>query len=154
MIVQEIDPDDECGAEPSPSSTRLGIRSALAVALTVEEEPFGLFALLAETPDFFTTEYVEIAKEVAGQIALSLHQDRLNEQIRRHAQELEQRVAERTAEIQQLSSLQRTILEHADLGIISTTPAGIVQIVQPGCRAHARVFRGGSRGQRNARDLA
>jgi PAS domain S-box-containing protein len=108
-----------------------GIRSILAVALATAGQVFGLFALLAETADFFIAEYVEIAEEVAGQIALSLHQDRLNEQIRRHAQELEQRVAERTEEIQQLSSLQRTILEHADLGIISTTPTGIIQTFNP-----------------------
>lgn len=108
-----------------------GIRSFLVVALTASDRVFGLFALFAETEDFFTPEYVEIAEEVAGQIALSLHQDRLNEQIRHHAQELEVRVAERTAEIQQLSSLQRTIVEHADLGIISTTPAGIVQTFNP-----------------------
>ncbi|WP_461131876.1 sensor histidine kinase [Spirosoma aerophilum] len=46
-------------------------------------------------------------------------------------QVLEQRVAERTAEIQRLSALQRAIFTYAGLAITVTDPEGIIQLVNP-----------------------
>jgi light-regulated signal transduction histidine kinase (bacteriophytochrome) len=50
-----------------------------------------------------TAEHLEIAREVADGLAIAVQQTRLREQIRQHATELEQRVAERTAELEAFS---------------------------------------------------
>ena len=108
-----------------------GIRSFVSVPLKVDDQLLGLLGLLSDTPHFFSDEYIEIAEEVADQISLSLYQERLNEEIRSHAEKLEQRVVERTSEIRQLASLQRAILEHVGMSIISTTPNGAIQSFNP-----------------------
>jgi signal transduction histidine kinase len=50
--------------------------------------------------DDFPPEQLNIAREVATQLAIAIAQARLHDAVRRHAGELEQRVAERTAELQ------------------------------------------------------
>lgn len=53
------------------------------------------------------------------------------EKLRTDSENLEQLVAERTAEISQLSALQNAIVEHAGLAIISTDPTGTIRTVNP-----------------------
>jgi len=53
----------------------------------------------AEEPGAFTEEQIEIACEVADQLAIAIRQARLYKQVQRDAFELEQRVAEQTAEL-------------------------------------------------------
>lgn len=53
------------------------------------------------------------------------------EELLEHTENLTQLVADRTAEISQLSSLQKAILEHAGLAIISTDRHGLIQTVNP-----------------------
>ena len=50
--------------------------------------------------DDFPPEQLNIAREVATQLAIAISQARLHERVRRHAEELERRVAERTAELE------------------------------------------------------
>jgi light-regulated signal transduction histidine kinase (bacteriophytochrome) len=52
----------------------------------------------------FTAEQVDIAREVADQVAIGIQQARLHAQVQRHAAELEQRVAERTAELREINA--------------------------------------------------
>ncbi len=53
--------------------------------------------------DDFPAEQLNIAREVATQLAIAISQARLHERVRRHADDLERRVAERTAELQALN---------------------------------------------------
>jgi len=76
-----------------------GTRSYIRVPLTAQGELIGALALGAEAAGGFTPEHVDIAREVADQLAIAIQQAGLHEQIRRHAMELEQRVSERTAEL-------------------------------------------------------
>jgi signal transduction histidine kinase len=50
--------------------------------------------------DDFPPEQLNIAREVATQLAIAISQAGLHERVRRHAEELERRVAERTAELE------------------------------------------------------
>jgi len=87
---------------PLPMDLRLqaeDIRSYLSLPLMVRGELIGAVNLGADRPGSFTPEHVDIAREVADQLAIAIQQAGLHEQIRRHAMELEQRVAERTAEL-------------------------------------------------------
>lgn len=77
-----------------------GLRSLLGAPLLVQEQLIGVLILLADTPGYFTAEHQEVVGEVANQVAIALHQARLQEQIERHTVELEEHVAERTAALQ------------------------------------------------------
>jgi signal transduction histidine kinase len=77
-----------------------GIRAYVNVPLISKGELIGSLNLGKDAPGVFTHEHLEIACEVADQLAITIQQARLHEQVRRHADELEQRVAERTAELE------------------------------------------------------
>jgi len=89
-------------AQPSAAARALcaeGLRSYVAVPLVTSGGLVGSLNLGADRPHAFIPEHVDIAQEVANQLAVGLRQARLQEEIRRHVAELEQRVAERTAEL-------------------------------------------------------
>jgi signal transduction histidine kinase/DNA-binding response OmpR family regulator len=76
-----------------------GVRCYINVPLIARGELVGSLNLGTGSPGAFTTEHIDIAQEVANEIAVALHQARLYEQIEQHVTELEYRVAERTAEL-------------------------------------------------------
>lgn len=78
-----------------------GTRSVLIGALIVENKLFGNLYLLANQPAAFDLESQAITQEVANQLAIVLQQAQLRQQLQRYADELEQRVAERTAQLQE-----------------------------------------------------
>jgi PAS domain S-box-containing protein len=109
-----------------------GMRSILHILLTHEAQPIGVFDLLSDTPNFFIDAYQEIAAEIASQLAIAIHQRHLSEALERHAAQLEQKVLERTAELQAAkerveailnSSPDGILLAHADLTIQQTNAA-------------------------------
>jgi len=76
-----------------------GARAYLKAPLIVMGELIGYLSLDSTVPRAFQTEQIEIAREVADQLAIAIQQARLLEQTQRHAAELELRVAERTREL-------------------------------------------------------
>jgi signal transduction histidine kinase len=76
-----------------------GICSIVIVPLTFRGAVVGALNLGSVEPVAFSPEQIEIAREVADQLGIAIHQAHLHEQIQRHATELEARVAERTAEL-------------------------------------------------------
>jgi signal transduction histidine kinase/DNA-binding response OmpR family regulator len=81
-----------------------GLRSYMRVPLTAQGALLGALNLWSDRPDTFTAEHVEIAREVADQLAIGIQQSRLHEQVQHHALELERRVAERTTELQEMNA--------------------------------------------------
>ncbi|MVM30155.1 PAS domain S-box protein [Spirosoma sp. HMF4905] len=106
-------------------------RSMIVVPLFSQQQYIGAFVLMAYTPHFFTAEYLQIAQEVGSQLAIVLGEQLLHEQLQQHTEQLEQRVAERTQAISQLSRLQNAILKHAGQAIISTDIQGVVLSANP-----------------------
>jgi PAS domain S-box-containing protein len=101
-------------AAPSPveqALIRTGARSSLEVPLVVPGDAIGLLSLDSPELDAFPNELVEIAQEVADQLAIALQNAQLQQQTRHHAEDLERRVAERTRELaeanEQLTELDR-----------------------------------------------
>jgi PAS domain S-box-containing protein len=87
-------------APPGQSSTLLeDARSYLHIPLIAQGTLVGSLLMVSDNPAAFTTEHMEIADELSGQLAIGIHQVRLREQIRRHTDELEQQVAARTAQL-------------------------------------------------------
>jgi PAS domain S-box-containing protein len=77
-----------------------GILSFACIPLINQNELIGLLNLSSTHRNAFLPESLEIAKEVADQISIALRQAQLYEQISQYAAVLEQRVAERTAELE------------------------------------------------------
>jgi len=87
---------------PSPHRDALlasGVRIYMAMPMIVAGELIGALSFGGESTDF-PEETVEIAREVATQLALAVSQARLRERLDRQALELEQKVRERTAELE------------------------------------------------------
>jgi signal transduction histidine kinase len=76
-----------------------GLRSYVIIRLGIGDQIIGAMNLAAQQAGAFHREQIEVAREVAVQLAIAIHQAQLREQIQRHATELEQRVAERTREL-------------------------------------------------------
>jgi PAS domain S-box-containing protein len=77
-----------------------GVRSYVRIPLIVGEQLIGSLNFGLGTTGEPPPEGVEMAREVAGSLAVVLEQARLRVELARHATELEQRVAERTAALQ------------------------------------------------------
>ncbi len=89
-----------------------GVRSFINVPIQAQGELIGALNLGSERPGRFSQEDVEIAQEVANSLAIAIRQAKLFEQIEQHALELEQHVAERTAELTAANaSLKKEIAE-------------------------------------------
>lgn len=89
-------------AQPSPGVKILleqGLHAGIYTPLITKGELIGALALAAPEPRALTAEHVEIAQEVASQLAVAIQSRWLFEQTQQHAAELEARVAERTQEL-------------------------------------------------------
>ena len=80
-----------------------GLHSWINVPLITQGEVLGTLNLGSEKSDAFSPEDIDIAREVANSLAVSIEQARLHEHARQHAAELEQRVVERTADLESFS---------------------------------------------------
>ena len=76
-----------------------GVHTYMVVPMIAGGELIGAISFGGE-PGPFPAEQMRIAREVATQLAIAVAQARLYDRVRRHAEELELRVAERTTELQ------------------------------------------------------
>jgi len=58
---------------------REGVVSILQILLMDRNHPLGFMGLWSDEPDFFTPEYIEIGVQIAGQLAIAVHQLQLQE---------------------------------------------------------------------------
>ena len=109
------DPPDSVG----PPTTRIlrewGVRSYSSVPLLSQGELLGSLNLGSTSPGVLGPDQMEIAREVADQLAIVLQQTRLREQVERHAAELERQVLDRTRELQTLYGVTAVASESRDL---------------------------------------
>jgi signal transduction histidine kinase/ActR/RegA family two-component response regulator len=76
-----------------------GLTTFTNLPLIAQGNLIGTLDLGTNRSERLTPEDINIAKEVAGQVAIAIKQALLHEQIRNHASQLEERVRERTAEL-------------------------------------------------------
>ena len=77
-----------------------GIRSFISLPMLLDGRLIGLINLGDEAQGVFTEDYQDLMREVTDQVAIAIRQARLLERVQHQAEVLEQRVAERTAELE------------------------------------------------------
>ena len=100
----EMSSDDVTAEPDSPSrrlALRLGVRAMLRVPLMVQGRQIGQLGLGRLQAGSFSPEEIEVAREIADTLAVGLANAELSRRLRAHAQILERRVEERTAELRQ-----------------------------------------------------
>jgi PAS domain S-box-containing protein len=91
-------------SQPSSADQTLldeGVRAYAIVPLIAQNDLIGTLNLGLDRPTSFDPEQVDIALEVASELAVAIQQARLLEQVRRYTTGLEQQVAEQTADLTQ-----------------------------------------------------
>ncbi|MGV3556662.1 PAS domain S-box protein [Larkinella arboricola] len=132
VYLFDLQPDTP-GIPPELNFYGQGYRSLLVMPLHSRQKCIGIFTMTSAKPSFFTEEYLDIAQEVASQLAIALYQQQLDEQLWNYTEELEQRVAARTRTITELSTLQQAILRHAGQAILSTDQNGVIRTANRAC---------------------
>ncbi|HEU4694102.1 MAG TPA: sigma 54-interacting transcriptional regulator [Vicinamibacterales bacterium] len=87
-----------------------GLRSFINVPLLADEELIGVLNVSSVEEGAFNQEAIEIAQQVASTLAVALRQAQLREHIERYANELEDRVAARTADLERSENRLSAIL--------------------------------------------
>ncbi|MEI9812010.1 MAG: sigma 54-interacting transcriptional regulator [Acidobacteriota bacterium] len=108
-----------------------GVQSMVNVPLMANGELIGSLNLGADRVSAFSQEDLEIAQEVADSLAVVIQHARLLQRTERHAEELEQRVAERTRELQASEDRVRSLYNHTPVMMHSIDDQGrIVDVNQ------------------------
>ncbi|MEJ2749027.1 MAG: GAF domain-containing protein, partial [Anaerolineae bacterium] len=76
------------------------IRSWLGVPLLFSDQMLGMLTLDSHEPDFYTEDHAQAAMAFAARAAIAINNAQLYDQLRTYADELEERVASRTQELE------------------------------------------------------
>jgi PAS domain S-box-containing protein len=87
-----------------------GLRSFINVPLLADAELIGVLNVSAVEEGAFDQEAIEIAQQVASTLAVAIRQAQLREHVERYANELEDRVAVRTADLERSENRLAAIL--------------------------------------------
>jgi len=102
------------------------VRALVFLPLIADGELIGSLNLGMREPGQLTSGRMEIAHELATQLAIGIRQARLREQVQRHADELEARVRWRTAALQASQARLQAIFDNAPVGIAQVDLQGRV----------------------------
>jgi signal transduction histidine kinase/putative methionine-R-sulfoxide reductase with GAF domain len=105
LVIADTASDPEWRALPNA----MWVRSYAAAPLRVRGVVIGFLNLDSATPGFFTALHAERLQAFADQAAIAIENSQLYDRLRRHAAELEQRVAERTRYLQVVAEVSRQI---------------------------------------------
>jgi PAS domain S-box-containing protein len=108
-----------------------GIRAHAIIPLIVEGGLIGSLDLGMREPGRLTPGQMEVAVELADELAVGIQQARLNEQVRQHTEELESLVAQRTQALRDREARLRAIFESAGIGIAVLDVEGRVEESNP-----------------------
>lgn len=147
VLLDDATQDNDFGADGYIKTNR--IRSVLCLPMVKQSRLIGVLYLEnSHLSHAFTADRVAVLDLLASQAAISLENALLYEDLQRHRDDLEQTVAQRTAELvektEQLDAIlteQDIILENASLGIIVVLPsASGRRVIKRANRAAERLF--------------
>jgi len=104
--------------------TGLSLRSILSVPLRAEQRVIGVLQVLDTKVDSFNSADVALIEPLAAAASIAIENARLHRQVLEHADQLEQRVQERTAQLQAQYARLEAILGSISDGIIVTGAQG------------------------------
>ncbi len=105
------------------------IRSYVGVPIHAEGGVIGFINLASSNPDHFQAVHAERLLAFCNQAGIAIQNARLFQAVRQHASDLSQRVAERTAELEQERGRLRAILDAMADGVIYYDHNGYIQFV-------------------------
>jgi PAS domain S-box-containing protein len=108
-----------------------GVRAYVSVPLLIEGELIGSLNFGMSDPGGLAPEEMDVARELAIQLAIGIHQARLNRQVKQHAEELEKLVARRTWALRASEARFRAIFEGAGIGVAVLDIEGRVEQSNP-----------------------
>jgi PAS domain S-box-containing protein len=108
-----------------------GVRAYVQLPLRTRGHLIGSLDMGMAVPGEPDPEYLDTAHEMAYGLAITIEQARLHEQVERHAEELEEMVARRTAALQASEARLRTIFDGAAIGIALSDMKGRILETNP-----------------------
>lgn len=125
-----------CAGRPVPGGDDTG--SAIALALSADHAVLGTLSVYADTADAFEPEEVALLNELAADLAFGIQalrirseRDLAEQSLRELNAELEQRVEQRTRELQRNEERFRITVASLAEGVIVTDTEGRVQLMNP-----------------------
>lgn len=122
------------------------VKSYVGVPIWSHDNVIGFLNLDSGTPGFFNESHAERLRAFAHLVSIAIEHAQLYEQIQRHADELEQRVKERTAQLSQTLRRIEAILNSSTDIIVLCRPDGTISQVNPAfdetfqCQPDAALF--------------
>lgn len=130
-------PDVNAYAEWKDAPEAAWVRSFACAPILVDGEVAGFLNLDSGTPGFYTQQHAERLQTFAGHASIALKNARLYATVQHYATELEQRVAERTAALQESEARYRAIVEDQTELICRFWPDGTLTFAN---NAYCRFF--------------
>ena len=87
------------------------LRCVITAPIIVQNEVVGVLLAGSAQPDAYSSEQIEIAEELRNQMTILMNQNQLHKEIQRNTAELENRVSERTVELQTVNERLEAALE-------------------------------------------
>jgi PAS domain S-box-containing protein len=112
-----------------------GVRSIVHLPLIAEGRLIGSLNLGMPTPGGPTPEEIETAREMAYGLSVSIRQSQLHAEVQRHADELEELVARRTAALQASQARLQAIYDSTSIGITLEDVEGRILDANPALQA-------------------
>ena len=123
IVISDTEHDPNWYALPGSES----IRSWVGAALRVKGRLLGILNVNNFTPDAYNEATGETVAAFANQAAIAIENAQLHDAVRRYAEELEGRVADRTLELERERKRTSAILDAAGEGIIFTNLKGRIE---------------------------
>jgi PAS domain S-box-containing protein len=119
----------------TPEAQEWHLHAIAGFPLKQADRVLGIFTIAFLKPHTFTAEEVRVLELLVNQAAIAIENAQLYQQLRDHAGQLEQRVLERTAQIQAQYARQEAILYSASDGIIVADAEGEIIQANPVAQA-------------------